>query len=93
MIGGAYGGYVAQLMEGQMPVDLEEYHSDESTDMSVTACNYRKMRTLPTPPCPRPCMEEGAFRVIADHDEDIDVSSYFSDTDSDDGWEEKEIVK
>ena len=55
-----------------MPVDLEEYLSDESTDMSFTACNYRKMRTPPTTLCPCPYTQEGAYRVIADHNEDID---------------------
>ena len=74
---GAYGGYVAQLMEGKMPVDLEEYLSDESTDMSFKACNYRNARSRPTPPRPHPHMEEGAYHVIADHEEYINMSSYF----------------
>ena len=59
---------MAELKEGQMPIDLEEYLSDESTDMSFTACNYRNVRSLKTPPCPRPHTEEGAYRVIGDHD-------------------------
>ena len=54
LIGGAHGGYVAELTEGQMPIDLEEYISDESTDMSFTACNYRNVRSPPTPPGPAP---------------------------------------
>ena len=50
-------------------------------------CNYRTQRTLPTPPHPRPTEEEGAFRVVVDHDEDIYLSTYFSDEDSEDDWE------
>ena len=41
LIGGAHGGYVAWLMEGQMPVDFKEYLSDESNDTSYTMYNYR----------------------------------------------------
>ena len=79
LAGGAHGGYVAQLVEGQMPVNFEEYLSDESTDTSYTMCNYRTQRTPPTPPRPRPSKEEGTFWVIVDHDEDINLSTYFSD--------------
>ena len=56
-------------------------------------CNYRTQRTLPTPPRPRTTEEEGAFQVVVDHDEDIDLSTYFSDKDSEDEWEDKEDTK
>ena len=76
-----------------MPVDLEEYLSDKYTDTSFTSCNYRKMKTPPTQPRPRPYTEEGTYRVIADHNEDIDMSSYFLDPDSEDDWVEVKDIK
>ena len=78
---GAYGGYAARVTEGQIPVNLEEYMSDKSND---PICNYRTQRNPPTPPCPRPTEDEGAFRVIVDYNDDIDTSTYFSDEESDD---------
>ena len=35
---GAHGGYTAQLTEGQIPIDSEEYLSDKPYD---SICNYR----------------------------------------------------
>ena len=40
MMGGAYGGCVAELTEGDIPVDSEEYLSDDYTD-SEFCYNYR----------------------------------------------------
>ena len=49
--GGAYGGYAAELTEGQMQVDFEEYLSDESTD-SESSYDYWNTVSPPTPPRP-----------------------------------------
>ena len=35
MTGDAYGGYSAELTEGDMPVDSEEYLSHDSTDWTI----------------------------------------------------------
>ena len=35
MVGGAYGGYAAELIDGDMPVNSEEYLSDDSTDSEL----------------------------------------------------------
>merc|ERR1711867_308298 len=52
MTGGAYGGYAAELTEGDMPVNSEEYLSEDSTDSEL--CNdYRNRFTPPTPSWPR----------------------------------------
>ena len=69
-----------------MPVDLGKYLSDESTDTSYTTSNYRTHRAPPTPPRPRE--GEGAFRVIVEDCEDVHFTTYFSDSESDDEWED-----
>ena len=68
-----------------MPVDFKDYLSDKSTD-SESSYDYRNTVSPPTPPCQRPNIGEGAFRVISDQDDDFDVSSYFSDADPDKDW-------
>ena len=82
MVGGAYGGYAAELIDGDMPVNPEEYLSDNSID-SELCYDYRNRFTPPTPPHPRLESGETAYRVISD-DDDLDMSSYFSDADPDD---------
>ena len=47
MVGGAYGGYAAELIDGDMPIDHEEYLSDDSTD-SELCYDYRNRFTPPT---------------------------------------------
>ena len=81
MVGGAYRGYTAELMNGDISVDSEDYLSDASTD-SEMGYDYRTSFTPPTPPCPRLESVETVYRVISD-DDDLDMSSYFSDTDPD----------
>ena len=49
MVGGAYGGYAAELIDGDMPINHEEYLSDDSTD-SELCYDYRNRFTPPTPP-------------------------------------------
>ena len=68
-----------------MPVDFKEYLSDESTD-SESSYDYRNTVSPPTPPRPRPHAGEGAYRVISDHDDNLDISLYFLDADPDDDW-------
>ena len=46
MTGGAYGGYAAELTEGDMPVDSEEYLLDDSTDSEL--CYDYRNRFTPT---------------------------------------------
>ena len=58
----AYGGYAAELTEGDMPVDSEEYLVDNSTD-SELCYDYRNRFTPPTPPRPRLQAGEGAYRL------------------------------
>ena len=82
MMGGAYGGYAAELTEGDILVNSKEYLSDDSTD-SEFCYNYRNKFVPPTPPCPRTQYVETAYRVISD-DDDLDMSSYFSDANPDD---------
>ena len=84
MTGGAYGGYAAELTEGDMPLNSEEYLSDNSTD-SELCYDYRNRFAPPAPLCPRLQSREMAYRVIS-NDDDLDMSSYFSDTDPDDDW-------
>ena len=62
MVGGAYGGYAAELINGDMPMDHEEYLSDDSTD-SELGYDYRNRFTPPTPPRPRLEVGETAYRV------------------------------
>ena len=75
-----------------MPIDLKEYLSDESTD-SDSSYDYRNAVSPPTPPCPRPHAEEGAYWVISDHNDDLDMYLYFSDADPDDDWIQVEGIK
>ena len=90
-MGGAYGGYAAKLTEGDVPVDSEEYLSDDSTD-SEFCYDYRNIFVPPTPPRPRIQSGDTAYRVISD-DDDLDMSSYFLDTDPDDDWTQFHGIK
>ena len=47
--------------------------------------DYRTSFTPPIPPRPRLESMETVYRVISD-DDDLDISSYFSDADQDDNW-------
>ena len=91
MVDGAYGRYAAELTEEDMPVDSEEYLSDDSTD-SELFYDYRNRFTPPTPPHLRLESGETAYRVISD-DDDLDLSSYFLDADPDDDWVQFDGIK
>lgn len=91
MVGGAYGGYTAELMDGDIPVDSEDYLSDATTDSEMDH-DYRTTFALPTPPCLRLESVETVYRVISD-DDNLDMSSYFSDADPDNNWTQLNGVK
>ena len=74
-----------------IPVDSEDYLSDASTD-SEMGYDYRTSFTPPTPPRPRLESVETVYRVISD-DNDLDMSSYFSNADPDDDWTQLDGVK
>lgn len=84
MVGGAYGGYAAELIDGEMPIDHKEYLSDDCTG-SEFDYDYRNRFTPPTPPRPRLGRGETVYRVIS-HDDDLNMSAYFSDADPDEDW-------
>ena len=64
-------------------VDEQEYHTDSESEEEVEKHGY----VLPTPPRPRE--EAGAFRVILDHDINLNLTEYFTESDE----EEEEDVK
>ena len=64
-------------------VDEQEYHTDSESEEEVEKRGY-----VPTTP-PRPREEAGAFRVILDHDVDLDLTEYFTESDE----EEEEDMK
>ena len=70
---GAYGGYEAQLSDCSIPVDQGEYLSDESADTTGTTPTYITHQAPPTPP--HLCEGEGAFRVMVENCEDVDLTS------------------
>ena len=74
-----------------MPVNSEEYLSDNSTD-SELCYDYRNRFTPPTPPRPRLQTGETAYRVISD-DDDLDMSSYFLYANHDDDWIQFDGIK
>ena len=80
--GGAYGSYEAQLSDCSMPVDQGQFLSDESADTTSTTPTYITYQAPPTTPCQRE--GEGAFRVVVEDCEDVDITSYFSDSNSED---------
>ena len=63
-------------------VDEQEYHTDSESEEEVEKRGY-----VPTTP-PRPREEAGAFRVILDHDVNLNLTEYFTESD-----EEEEDVK
>ena len=70
----AQGANMAQLCDDSESVDSQEYYSDKQSDHGEDTTKY----TPPTPPRPRD--GEGAFRVILDHDLDLDTTKYFRDS-------------
>ena len=64
-------------------VDEQEYHTDSKSEEEVEKCGY----VLPTPPRPRE--EAGAFQVILDHDVNLNLTEYFTESNE----EEEEDVK
>ena len=58
-------------------MDSQDYYSDEQSDHGEGVTKY----TPPTPPRPR--NGEGAFRVVIDPDEDLDLIVYFSPSEDD----------
>ena len=64
-------------------VDEQEYHTDSKSEEEVEKRGY----VPPTPPRPRE--EAGAFRVILNHDVDLDLTEYFTESDE----EEEDDVK
>ena len=54
--------------------------------------DYRNRFAPPTPPRPRLQTGEMAYRVISD-DDDLDMSSYFSDADPHDDWAQFDGIK
>ena len=68
------GANAAQLCAKSESLDSQEYYSDDRSDQGEGTTMY----TPPTPPRPRE--GEGAFRVILDHDLDLDITKYFTDS-------------
>ena len=60
-------------------MDSTEYYSDRVSDDEGDT----PQGVPPTPPRPRD--EAGAFRVILDHDEDLDLTEYFTESE-DEAW-------
>ena len=73
-----YGGYQAQILNGSVSIDGQEYYSDEPADQGNGATTY----TPSTPHTPRD--SEGAFRVIVEDEEELDLTTYFSESESED---------
>ena len=65
---------VAQLCNESESIDNPEYYSDGQMDKEESVGDYAP----PTPPKPRE--EAGAFRVILDHDVDLDLTEYFTES-------------
>ena len=64
----------AQLCDESESIDDQEYYSDGQMDKEEGVGNYAP----PTPPKPRE--EAGAFRVILDHDVDLDLTEHFTES-------------
>ena len=74
---------VVELSGELEDVDEQEYYTDSESDEEVEKCGY----VPPTPPRPRE--EAGAFRVILDHDVDLNLTEYFTESEE----EEEDDVK
>ena len=74
---------MAELSGKLEDVDEQEYHIDSESDEEV-----EKRRYIPPTP-PRPREEAGAFRVILDHNVNLDFTEYFTKSNN----EEEDDVK
>ena len=82
----SHGANAVHPDEASDEVDSTEYYSDGLPDGEEDT----PQGVPPTPPRPRE--EAGAFRVILDHDEDLDLTEYFTESE-DEGLDNSEWLE
>ena len=59
-------------------MDGQEYYSDSRSDEEESVYDCAP------PTLPKPREEAGAFRVVLDHDTDLDLTEYFTESEDED---------